>query len=435
MRRLLFIGCSLLLGSSMQAQDVYETRLRELSKKGLPFFYNEQVKAEIDYWLLNEEAYTSFLLGKSASTLGYIDEALDATGLPRFLRFIPIANTNLAYDFSGKDGASGAWPMSFAIAKRYNLKVNSYTDERRSREKAAKAAAAYFKDLYDIYRNWNMAITAFRIGPVELNKAIRQAGNTLHYDSIHRVLPEEFQAPLVRFMGVLYIWNFHSLHNIELRTYTPEATDTFWSACAMPFPAITKRFGVAMDDLRFFNPVLRGEYLPYVVEPTAIYLPAGKCSAFPAFRDSFCSAQRIAIPALPRTLPDTGWHNRDSVAAISIEAPVSGDNTPVLYDTFTRVVDSVTYIRIVPRAPAATTAAAPQKTWVYYTVKKGDALYTVADIFDCTVANAKRWNRLSSNYIAPGRKMKFYVAATKADYYRRMNTLSLTQKRNIAAKD
>jgi membrane-bound lytic murein transglycosylase D len=100
------------------------------------------------------------------------------------------------------------------------------------------------------------------------------------------------------------------------------------------------------------------------------------------------------------------------------------------------VVDSVTYIRIVPRATnIASTTPAAQKTWVYYTVKKGDALYTVADIFDCTVANAKRWNGLSSNYIAPGRKMKFYVNTGKLSYYKNMNALSLTQKRNIAAKD
>jgi len=437
MRPLLLFCLSLFGWQAVNAADIYETRLRELSKKGLPFFYNEQVKAEIDYWLLNEEAYTSFLLGKSESSLPYVDEALDAAGLPRFLRFVPIANTNLAYDFSGKDGASGAWPMSFAIAKRYNLKVNSYTDERRSREKAAKAAAAYFADLYDIYRDWNLAITAFRIGPVELNKAIRQAGNKLQYDSIHPVLPEEFQAPLVRFMGVLYIWNFHSLHNIELKPYTAEATDTFWSACAIPFPAIAKRFGVPMEDLRFFNPVLRGEYLPYVVEPTAIYLPASRCTAFPAFRDSFCAAQRAALPVVStRALPDTGWHNRDSLAAIGIDVPVTPEGSRVLYDTFTRVVDSVTYIRIVPRSPAiATTTPAVQKTWVYYTVKKGDALYTVADIFDCTVANAKRWNGLSSNYIAPGRKMKFYVNTGKLSYYKNMNALSLTQKRNIAAKD
>jgi membrane-bound lytic murein transglycosylase D len=435
MRPLLFIFISFIGWNVLQAADIYETRLRELSKKGLPFFYNEQVKAEIDYWLLNEEAYTSFLLGKSESTLTYVDEALDAAGLPGFLRYVPIANTNLAYDFSGKDGASGAWPMSFAIAKRYNLKVNSYTDERRSREKAAKAAASYFADLYNIYRDWNLAITAFRIGPVELNKAIRLAGNQLQYDSIHLVLPEEFQAPLVRFMGVLYIWNFHSLHNIQLKPYMPEATDTFWSACAMPFPAISKRFGVPMEDLRFFNPVLRGEQLPYVVEPTAIYLPAGKCRAFPAFRDSFCTSQHIAAPVVRRVIPDTGWHNRDSLTSIAVEQPIEQESVTILYDTLIRVVDSVTYIRIVPRAPVASTNPAPQKVWVYYTVKKGDALYTVSDVFDCTVANAKRWNKLSSNYIAPGRKMKFYVNANRLTYYKNINALSLMQKRNIAAKD
>jgi len=419
MRVLLLLGVLLHWVPQLLAADIYETRLRELSRKGVPFFYNEQVKAEIDYWLLNEEGYTAFILGKTEATTAYIEEALLAHKLPGFLRHIPVANTNLTYDFYGKDGASGAWPMNFAIAKRYNLKVNSYVDERRSKSKAANSAAAYLADLYHIYRDWNLVIAAFRAGPVEVNKAIRLAGNSLNYDSIHPWLPEAYQQALVRFMGVLYIWNFHSLHDIQPKKYIPESVDTVWSACGMPFRVISQGTSVSLDDLRFFNPVLRGEFLPYTVEASVLYLPAGKGPVFLEFRDSFCSDQQRRMLA------------RGSSSEVE---------NPVQYDTIIRfIIDSVTYIEVKPRETTPTLPPSPvpntARTWVYYTVKQGDGLYTLADIFDCSIAQAKKWNSLNSNTITAGRKLKFYVPANQLAFYKKLNSMSLLEKRQIAARD
>jgi membrane-bound lytic murein transglycosylase D len=417
MRGVLFFVWFCQFTTQLMGADIFETRLRELSRKGLPFFYNEQVKAEIDYWLHNEDGYTAFLLGKTEATTAYIEEALLARKLPAFLRHIPIANTNLAYDFYGKDGASGAWPMNFAIAKKYNLKVNSYVDERRSTGKAANAAAAYLADLYHIYRDWNLVIAAFRAGPVEVNKAIRLAGNTLNYDSIHPWLPEPYQQAVVRFMGVMYAWNFYNMHNIQAKKYIPEAVDTVWSACGMTFSSISQGTGIGMEDLRFFNPVLRGEFLPYTVESSVLYLPAGKAARFLTFRDSFCAEQQRRIIA--RGSPET--------------------ENQVQYDTIIRMIDSVTYIEVKPRetTPALPPAPAPNetRTWVFYTVKQGDGLYLLADIFDCSIAQAKKWNGLSSNTITAGRKLKFYVPANQVTFYKKLNSMSLLEKRQIAARD
>ena len=427
---------SLLLVQALHAQtDVYLKRIAALCNQGLPCFYNEQVDAEIVYWLQNEEGYTSFMLGRSEALLAPVDKALAEQGLPGFLRYIPIANTNLAYDYSGYDGASGSWPLSFAIAKRYGLKINSYVDERRSREKAAKAAAAYLADLYRIYRDWKKVIAAFRIGPVELNKAIRLSGNSLNYDTIHNFLPEAYQAPLVRFMGMLYIFNFHSLHGIKLKPYAQEKADTVWSSCAMPFKVLEEKLPIKGEDLRFFNPVLRGAYIPHYFEPTQFYLPAGYAARYNSVRDSIClELSSKTSPPLPvitevSVSPDTVYRITSTTEPVLPGAPAPK------FDTIVRVIDSVTYIEVRPHVAPKPVTAVEGKVWVYYTVKSGDALYTLADIFDCTVANARKWNGLAGNTIGAGRKLKFYVPASKLSYYRKMNTMSLAQKRSTAGKD
>jgi len=427
---------SLFLVQALHAQtDVYIKRIAALCNQGLPCFYNEQVDAEIVYWLQNEEDYTSFMLGRSEALLAPVDKALAERGLPGFLRYIPIANTNLAYDYSGYDGASGSWPMSFAIAKRYGLKINSYVDERRSREKAAQAAAAYLSDLYRIYRDWKKVIAAFRIGPVELNKAIRLSGNSLNYDTIHNFLPEAYQAPMVRFMGMLYIFNFHALHGIKLKPYVPEKPDTVWSSCAMTFKVLEEKLPIKGEDLRFFNPVLRGAYIPHYFEPTQFYLPAGYGARYNKISDSIClELSSKASPTSPviteiSVSPDMVYR----ITSIT-EPTVPGTPAPK-FDTIVRVIDSVTYIEVRPHVAPKPATVPEGKVWVYYTVKSGDALYTLADVFDCTVANARKWNGLSGNSIGSGKKLKFYVPANKATYYRKINTMSLAQKRVMAAKD
>ncbi len=430
--RVLCLLLFLTVQASHAQTDVYIKRIAALCNQGLPCFYNEQVDAEIVYWLQNEEAYTSFMLGRSEALLDVVDKALAERGLPGFLRYIPIANTNLAFDYSGYDGASGSWPLSFAIAKRYGLKMNSYIDERRSREKAAKAATAYLAELYRIYRDWKMVIAAFRIGPVELNKAIRLAGNTLNYDSVHFFLPEVYQAPMVRYMGILYIFNFHALHGIKLKTYVPEQADTVWSSCAMSFKLLEEKLPVKSEDLRFFNPVLRGAYIPHVAEPIPFYLPAGLGKRYKLMRDSLCAT-------LPPPPPPAIFSSSSSPDTVFKQVPVAEaplpSTRPPLYDTIVRVVDSVTYIEVRPHAAPKAAATTATKVWVYYTVKSGDALYTLADVFDCTVANVKTWNALRSNSISSGQKLKFYVPASKATYYRKINTMTLAQKRSTAARD
>ena len=47
-----------------------------------------------------------------------------------------------------------------------------------------------------------------------------------------------------------------------------------------------------------------------------------------------------------------------------------------------------------------------------YTVRKGDSLYRIADRFNISVADIKRWNRVGK-YLQPGQKLKLYVDITR----------------------
>src|SRR5690606_12790515 len=73
-------------------------------------------------------------------------------------------------------------------------------------------------------------------------------------------------------------------------------------------------------------------------------------------------------------------------------------------------------------------------TTIYYTVKSGDNLLLLADVFDCSVSDIKKWNGIKKNTIFKGQKLKIKVPKKKISYYKKINTMTLTQKRKLAQK-
>jgi LysM repeat protein len=116
---------------------------------------------------------------------------------------------------------------------------------------------------------------------------------------------------------------------------------------------------------------------------------------------------------------------------------------PMQYDTLIEVLennDTVTIIKsaeeleeeestLIPRAHSQ------KRIWVTYKVKKGDALFTLTDIFDCSAQQLRSWNRVRGNYLSVGKTLKFYVLADKKAFYVKLNSLNLTEKRKVAEQD
>ncbi len=100
---LLFHG----LFSAYAWNPTYVERLKALQKNGLPYFYNDAVENEINVLLNNEDSRTAFLIGKSQYFFGAIEKELDAQNLPRFLKYIPFANTSMSMNQVAPDGATG----------------------------------------------------------------------------------------------------------------------------------------------------------------------------------------------------------------------------------------------------------------------------------------------------------------------------------------
>lgn len=419
---------------------VWEARIRSLEQQGLPFFYNEDVQANIDIWLKNEGSATGIIAGRYAAFAPQMELAQKTYGLPWFVKYIPAGNSGLDARFTDDDGSCGIWPLNFSMGKKYGLKQNSYYDERRSVERSSVAACQYLKDLQHIYRDWLKSITAFSIGAVRLNQVIRLSGNNLEFNEIYKYLLPGEKAPIVQFYAALAVLHYLPETGIRSLDYLSPKADTVSSRCMLPMAFVEEKTGITVAALQQLNPEFKDIVIPWFGAPLSFHIPAQQKSAWQKVEDSICFF-------------------------------LTEKNKPVvIYDTIIKVIDSITYIEVKPRpekpnpipapkpvvpkptpppvvvpkpnppAPKPTQKPAPKtpaptKMWVYYKVKSGDGLYTLSDIFDCSIAELKQWNGMKSNSLMAGSTLKFYVPIAKKTYYNQINAMSLAQKRNLALKD
>lgn len=180
--------CSTSTVNPMFSDSVYIDRLSRMPTV-MEMPYNEIVRKFIDMYAGRLRNQVAFMLSACNFYMPIFEEALDAYGLPLELKYLPIIESALNPSAVSRAGACGLWQFMLATGKIYGLESNSLVDERRDPIKATWAAARYLKDMYDIYKDWNLVIAAYNCGPGTINKAIRRSGGKTDYWEIYNYLP------------------------------------------------------------------------------------------------------------------------------------------------------------------------------------------------------------------------------------------------------
>lgn len=351
--------------------SIYLKRLERLNSV-VQLGYNSLVRNYINLYANKRQRSSSAILGLAQYYYPWMIETFDKYGLPEELVYITIIESSLNPVAVSPAGATGIWQFMYTTGKMYGLEVNSFVDDRRDPVKATDAAARHLKDLYEMFGDWGLAISAYNCGAGNVKKAIYRSGGKTNFWEVKQFLPRETQNYFPAFIGAYYMMNYYKAHGITpAKIAIPSSVDTVMVKKEVHFEQIAHVLNIDLDEIKTLNPQYKRNVIPAFDKPFPLKLRSNDIIRFLALQDSIYKYEY-----------DTYF------------APLQ-----VYVNAFTGKTDAT---------------GTTKKKW--HTVKSGENLSKIASRYGLSVEELKKMNKLKSNYLKTGQKLivgYIYVAPPK----------------------
>lgn len=392
--------------------EEYQERLRRLPVV-MEMPYNSVVQKFIDQYSGRLRRTVSYALGAGNFYIPIFEEALDYYGLPLELKYLPVIESALEPKAKSSAGAVGLWQFMLATGKRYDLKVNSLIDERQDPYKSSWAAARYLRDLYKIYRDWNLVIAAYNCGPTNVNKAIHRANGVRDYWTIYPYLPSETRGYVPAFIAANYIMNYYCEHNIcPMKTKIPITTDTVTIMRDLHMQQVAELCNIDVEAIQALNPQYRTQLIPGSSGPMTLRLPTETLNTFIDLKDSVYNYRvdelltRRSCVEVDDRLDNRSVASKRRAARQQSASESSSSSRSSASKSSSRKSSRSSSSKSSSRSSRSSRKSKKEKSSASATVRKGDTLIEIAHRNGTTVEKLKKKNKIKGNIIKPGQKLK-----------------------------
>ena len=361
--------------------ELLKERLQLLNEK-TPFNveYNPTLEKVIKSFLKNRKRSFERLIGLSSYYFPMFEEKLAGYDVPLEVKYLTIVESALNPLAKSRVGATGLWQFMYATGKQYNLEVNSFVDERQDPIKASEAAAKFLADLYGMFGDWDLVLASYNAGPGNVAKAIRRSNGLTNYWNIRPNLPKETQNYLPAFYATMYLFEYAKEHGIvaDPAPFKMIETDTVAMKRMVSFEQLSDLLDISKEEIKFLNPTYKIDKLPYVTgEQHFLRLPLEKLGLLVSNEEKIYAYLDFL---------EEGQEKPNHESSQSTLAVMTNETKPK-----------------------------------YHVVKKGESLGVIANKYGLSLQQFKNMNNLKSNLIQPGKKLivgKLTVAqASGGKYY------------------
>jgi len=355
---------------------------------------------------MKDSIQTSLL--RSARYRKLIDKALAEQKLPKGLAYLPVIESAYMPTLTSRSGAHGIWQFMPDTAREYGLRVDWWVDERADPEYSTRAAAIYLRDLYRMFDDWSLALAAYNCGPGRVRRTLAETGATTFWEMLDSgALPKETRGYVPTFFATLLIASDPEAYGFRLAEIAEHDEKRVDVRGPVSLAYIAETIGVDEDALQELNPALRRGVVPPGRIPVRV--PAKKAEALVARADTlrdddaymkFCSFQLRKGDTVQRLARAIGTKAETILAMNNL-----GEND--------RVATGESIYLPVRARELGTLLAHSNDTEIYYAVRKGDTLFSIAKKNGLTVAELRELNDLRKNAtLHQGQKLR--VSAPRA---------------------
>lgn len=284
--------------------------------------YNSVVRDYIEMYTTRRPGQVEIMLGLSAYYFPFFEEIFDKYELPHELKYMAIIESALNPRARSRAGAVGLWQFMLGTAKGLNLEVTTFIDERSDVLKSTDAAARYLKQLYDVYQDWHLVIAAYNCGPGNVNKAITRAGGKSDYWQIYYALPRETRGYVPAYIAAAYVMNYYREHQLTPRYPAMVLnTDTIMVTQLINLQQIAANLNIELEALQDLNPMYRRDVIPGTPEKSyPVRIPVELVSDFILQSDTIYKHDRnVHFPGNTVVTPQTSAGSSEERYTPSLE--------------------------------------------------------------------------------------------------------------------
>jgi membrane-bound lytic murein transglycosylase D len=378
-------------------------------RSDLPLVSNDYVDGVLTYLQNQGRGYVATALKRMGVYQAIISDTLRKEGIPQDLIYIAALESAFNPYALSKEGARGIWQFMTGTGMLYGLKKDRWVDEREDPVKSTQAAARHLKELYQTFGDWSLAMAAYDSGPLTVQAAVERTGYA-DYWALRKLhaLPEETENYVPIFMATLMIAKDPKAYGFDVQPDPPLAVDQVMVSTPTDLRLVAQLIDQPVDELTRLNPSLLRWTTPPNNPQFVLNLPKGTKELF---------EQRVA--AIPedkriwwRAYKVEEGETLSSIAKKLHVSPVTLREANGL--DHESPLEQGTHL-VVPLAPGKESSLARVREGgpryaVRYRVRAGDTLEFIADRYDVTPYQIRRWNNLKTSRLTAGTSLRIYVA-------------------------
>ncbi|MDC0180743.1 LysM peptidoglycan-binding domain-containing protein [Pseudomonadota bacterium] len=422
---------------------------------------DEKTLGYINTYLANP-AQLDKLLEKGRYFIFFVLEELDKYRLPAELALLPYVESNYDPFSISASGAMGIWQFMPATARIYNLEDTWWYEQRHDPLVSSKAAVRYLAYLHNRFnREITYTLAAYNGGPTRLEKQIKlnkRAGKPTNYGNLN--LPKQTKDYVPKFKAILELVVNAENYGINLPNFpNKKVLGSIELDGQVEILAFSDFAGLKPE----FVYKLNAGYTKWASPPgkkTMFNIPVELEEILNLKKDQFIQTNQINWVTHKVSQGDSLWkiaeefetevnvlkkvnYLASNVLSLNQELliPLSNDQNQTFIPYQAHIIsegDTLWNLGIQYKISPAEIAKnnglrmnSPltigkelnignkniyrtinsNKRTILYSVKQGDSLYRIADIFNIEISDIRSINELSNNEIKPGQVLKIIIKA------------------------
>ena len=378
---------------------------------GFPEMDNRLVRKHVKFYSERPE-YFERTLKRASLYLPYIAQKVNSMGMPSEIALLPIIESAYNPRARSRAGAVGLWQFMPFTGKQYGLKQNWWYEGRRDIIASTTAALDYLSHLHSLFDNdWSLALAAYNAGENGIHRAIRKNQNqnkSTEYSDLR--LTQETRNFVPKLIAVKKIIANPEAYGIELPKLSSEpAFEIVQFNFQVDLAILAYRTKIPKYELEQLNPGLRRTATP-PSGPHRILVPSDKYDRVVNWISDLHPAKAVltAIYQVKRgdVLGTIAQRYNVSVAAIksinSMKSDLIRIGELIRIPNPSSISQHAEYINQDKKAGGQ----------FIHQVELGEALGTIAQRYNVSLAKLRTVNSLNSDLIQVGQKLRIPISNT-----------------------